>query len=298
MYRDASNGNGVVPAVPPAKRRDGGRTGARVNRHAREAARPPQSNPLLWPLIAAAAATDAAAGFFNELAQTAISETAPQERPEFVWASPHRIALELTTLRLRDFSTRSAGTPTLICAPFALHGASVADFAPGHSLVETLRGAGVNRLFVTDWRSASPDMRFLSIDSYLAELNVVVDALGAPVDLIGLCQGGWMALVFAARFPGKVRRLVLAGAPVDVRAGDSAIATLARRTPLSTFAELVRLGGGRVLGQRVLELWGPVLAEETPRTLQLPPDGDPAQARALERRFREGYASTVDLPGP
>ena len=29
--------------------------------------------------------------------------------------------------------------------------------------------------------------------------------IGPPVDLVGLCQGGWMALVYAARFPGKVR---------------------------------------------------------------------------------------------
>ena len=59
-------------------------------------------------------------------------------------------------------------------------------------------------------------MRYLSIDNYLADLNVAIDEIGAPVDLVGLCQGGWLSLVYAARFPGKVRRLVLAGAPVDV----------------------------------------------------------------------------------
>ncbi len=261
-------------------------------------ARPLHANPLLWPLIAAATATDAAASYFNELAQAVICEPAPQQRPELAWASPNRIALELTTARLRDFSTRSGGAATLICAPFALHGATVADFAPGHSLVETLSHAGLARIFVTDWRSASPDMRFLSIDSYLAELNVVVDELGAPVDLIGLCQGGWMALLYAARFPGKVRRLVLAGAPVDTAAGGSSIAELVRQTPLSTFAELVRLGGGRVLGGRVLELWGAVLAaEESARVLQLSPQTEAAERRKLEQRFRDWYASTVDLPG-
>jgi pimeloyl-ACP methyl ester carboxylesterase len=52
-----------------------------------------------------------------------------------------------------------------------------------------------------------------TIDSYLSDLNVAVDDIGPPVDLIGLCQGGWLSLVYAARFAGKVRRLVLAGAP-------------------------------------------------------------------------------------
>ena len=39
-------------------------------------------------------------------------------------------------------------------------------------------GAGVPGLFVTDWRSADDAMRLFSIDTYLAELNVVVDHLG------------------------------------------------------------------------------------------------------------------------
>jgi len=43
---------------------------------------------------------------------------------------------------------------------------------------------------MTDWRSASADMRFLGIDEYLAEFNVLVDHVGGLVDLIGLCQGG------------------------------------------------------------------------------------------------------------
>jgi poly(3-hydroxyalkanoate) synthetase len=84
-----------------------------------------------------------------------------------------------------------------------LHSATVADLETGHSLVAALGRAGVRRLFVTDWRSATGDMRFLGIDDYLSALNVAVDQIGQKVDLIGLCQGGWMALVYAARFPTK-----------------------------------------------------------------------------------------------
>jgi poly(3-hydroxyalkanoate) synthetase len=252
-------------------------------------------NPLLWPIIAAATASDALATYFNDLALAVIDDAA---LPELSWSTPNRIALELATVRLRDFSTGSSGVPTLICAPYALHGATIADFAPGHSLVQALRKAGLTRVFLTEWRSASPEMRWLSIDNYLADMNVVVDAFGAPVDLIGLCQGGWMALIYAARFPAKVRRLVLAGAPVDIRAAESWMSEVARRTPLSVFDELVQLGGGRVLGRRVLELWGATLeAEESVRVLQLPPACDAADRRELEHRFREWYAWTLDLPG-
>jgi poly(3-hydroxyalkanoate) synthetase len=269
---------------PPRRQGDKGRVG-------------PTPNPMLWPLIAAATASDAAASWFGGLAR-AVIEGSRREQAEPRWTTPHDMTLELATARLRDFSTRGDGVPTLICAPFALHGAVVADFAPGHSLVETLRAAGLHRVYLAEWRSAGADMRYLAIDDYLADLNVMVDELGAPVDLVGLCQGGWMALVYAARFPGKVRRLVLAGAPVDVRAGHSMLSDCTEQIPLSTFAEMVRLGDGRVIGNRVLELWGTALAaEESVRVLQCAPDMDAAEARELERRFADWYGWTLDLPG-
>src|SRR5262249_9433133 len=79
--------------------------------------------------------------------------------------------VELPSLRLRAFAADGDGVATLVCAPLALHDATLTDFAPDHSLVAALQTAGLRNLFVTDWRSAGPDMRFFSIDSYLADLN-------------------------------------------------------------------------------------------------------------------------------
>lgn len=152
----------------------------------------------------------------------------PQE-PE--GATPSNIAIELHAVRLRDFTMVKSGVPTLLCTPLALHGAAVADLAAGHSLVAALRGAGIERLFMADWCSASADMRFLGIDEYLADFNVLVDHVGGLVDLIGLCQGGWLSLVYAGRFPAKVRKLVMAGAPVDRAARQSGLSLLPRRLP-------------------------------------------------------------------
>jgi poly(3-hydroxyalkanoate) synthetase len=224
--------------------------------------------------------------------QADANEIAPE------WATPNRMRLELPTMRLRDFSTGDAGQATLICAPFALHLATIADFATGHSVVQSLLENGRSRLLVTDWRSANPEMRFLSIDSYLADLNVAIDEIGAPVDLIGLCQGGWMALLYAARFPHKVRRLVLVGAPVDVRAASSNLTRTVAGLPMSTFDALVRAGEGRVLGENALKLWGPsLLASETDRVMQEAPDTGDGRVAELEHRFDRWYACVVDLPG-
>jgi poly(3-hydroxybutyrate) depolymerase len=265
----------------------------------RAASRPDASLPLFWPWLVAASASEAVASALGDVARRLVFDG--HDRPgasEPGWETPHQVTLELQTMQLRDFSNGEGGMATLICAPYALHGSSVADFSPGYSLVETLRACGIRRLAVTDWRSATPDMRFLPIDAYLADLNVAVDDIGPPVDLIGLCQGGWLALVYAARFPGKVRRLVLAGAPVDVSAAPSAVSQLADHVPLERFEDLVRLGDGRIIGDRVLDLWGSVLdADKADRVLQLPAALGASRRRELERRFQLWYGWTVDLPG-
>jgi poly(3-hydroxybutyrate) depolymerase len=254
---------------------------------------------FLWPAFLAAATSEMAAAAAKQFADFAVGPDGEQG-PEPQWATPHTITLELETVRLRDFSREGQkGSPTLVCAPYALHGAAIADLAPGHSLVASLRQAGLGRLFVTDWRSADSHMRSLCIDDYLADLNVLVDEIGAPVDLVGLCQGGWMALIFAARFPAKVRKLVLAGAPVDTAAGPSALTTFAAGSPLAMFQELVRLGDGILPGRKVLRFWGPesVLADDVRELLQSEEAIDSPAFAQLNALFQNWYAWTVDLPG-
>lgn len=263
----------------------------------------PTQNPFsqlafLWPALAAASASEAAAQIakqFIELAGGGAGTAATE--PD--WATPNRIALDLPAVRLRDFSTAESGTPTLLCAPFALHGATITDMAPGHSLVAHLREAGLTRLYVTDWRSADETMGHLGIDDYLATLNVMVDQVGGPVDLIGLCQGGWLALIYAARFPGKVRKLALAGAPIDVAAAPSGLAEAIARTPVGLFEELVKLGNGRVLGRKVLRFWGPEMIgpEEIRNALETDAPIDSEGFAGFKARFTDWYAWTVDLPG-
>ena len=249
---------------------------------------------FLWPALAAESASEFASAAARGFVHLAMGPE-PTSVPEPQWATRNRVVFELPTVRLRDFSTARAGVPTLICAPFALHSSTITDFAPHHSLVAALQGAGIRRLAVTGWRSASLDMRFLSIDNYLADLNVLVDELGGAVDLVGLCQGGWMALVYAARFPAKVRKLVLAGAPIDIAAGASKLSDLARNTPMAIFRELVELGGGRILGQHALRFWEPHAPDgATIRDLlQCSPGTSSGAFRRLESRFRDWYA--VDL---
>ncbi len=252
---------------------------------------------LFWPALAAASAVETASSLAAQfLGFDADGDRAVQE-PE--GATPGEIALELHTVRLRDFTVVKSGVPTLLCTPLALHGAAVADLATGHSLVAALRGAGIERLLMADWRSASADMRFRGIDDYLADLNVLVDHVGGLVDLVGLCQGGWLSLLYAARFPAKVRKLVMAGAPVDIAARQSELSATAAATPLAVFQGLVISGDGRLVGRHVAKLWGndTVDADNIRQSLQTPePLGSPEFTR-LEAIYRNWNSWTIDVPG-
>jgi poly(3-hydroxyalkanoate) synthetase len=254
---------------------------------------------FMWPALAAAAARDGIGLIARQFAGLAMraEEDSPPREP--VFATPNKIALDLPAVRLRDFSLTPEGPAALVCAPFALHGAALADLAPGHSLVAALRAAGLRRLFVADWRSAEPDMRLRGIDDYLADFNVLVDQIGGPVDVIGLCQGGWLALLYAARFPGKLRKLVVAGAPVDIGAAPSRLSMLTEANPPELFEDLVALGGGRLLGHKVAPYWGlQTFSRAQVRDLlqAKEPLDSPAFAR-LEAAFRAWDRWTLDLPG-
>jgi poly(3-hydroxyalkanoate) synthetase len=253
---------------------------------------------FFWPALAAASACEVAsswAALFLGFSGDADGRHTSQE-PE--GATSGKIALELQAVRLRDFTVLESDVPTLLCTPLALHGAAIADLAAGHSLVAALRDAGIGRLFMTDWRSASAEMRFVGIDQYLSDLNVLVDHLGGVVDLIGLCQGGWLSLVYAGRFPAKVRKLVMAGAPVDIAARQSRLSAMAEATPLVMFQSLVNLGDGRVIGRNIEKFWGNDTdangIRESLQTLQ--PIGSTEFAQ-LEGVFQNWNSWTIDLPG-
>jgi poly(3-hydroxyalkanoate) synthetase len=254
---------------------------------------------FIWPALLAQSATDFSAAYSKQLSEFVIGPEAGPVACEPNWATPNGIALELTTVRLRDFSLDLHQSPSLVCTPYALHASNTVDFARGHSLMEGLRSAGLRHLFATDWRPADPTMRHLGVDAYLSDINVLVDELGGRADLIGVCQGGWMALLYAARFPEKVRKLVIAGAPVDVSAADSRLSLLAESASLAFFQQIVDASDGLVLGREVQKFWCPpaIDRQEIHRILGTPePIGSP-EAKQLEATFRDWEKCILDIPG-
>ena len=136
-------------------------------------------------------------------------------------------------------------------------------------------------------------MRDYGIDVYLEDLNVAVDDLGGYVSLVGLCQGGWLAAAYAARFPSKVASLALAGAPIDLNAGESGITRALASLPPEMIASYVALGGGLVPGSLPFALLKDDFPPERFAEAALQCSADPA----MMARFDAWDLRTVDLPG-
>lgn len=224
------------------------------------------------------------------------------KRPEPEWTTKNKVRIELNTVRLRDFSTRKAtyhDIYTLILAPYAGHTSQIADYDKGQSLVETFQKNGINKVAVTAWKSATQETKDYNIDNYLYSVDGCVDELGGVANLVGLCQGGWLGAMYAARFPKKVNTLTLAGSPIDTDAGEGQIKEFAHNYPMSFYEELVAMGNGVLKGEFRLRGFknmhpGKQYIEKYAELYEN--IDDPEYLKKFEK-FESWYEYTIDLPG-
>jgi poly(3-hydroxybutyrate) depolymerase len=222
------------------------------------------------------------------------------------WATPHEIAFETPLARLRDFSvtgTRRRVVPTLVLPPQAGHDSCIVDFSPAQSQMGAIREAGLARAFTLDWRGATAETADAGVEDYLDVIDRAVDHCGGRVNLIGDCQGGWLATIYAALAPERVNTLTIAGAPIDFSAGEPVIGTvLGALTPggdLGFYERLVASGGGVLRGRHMLSgflLIGP--GAEISRQLELLAHVDDPEHVARYAEFEDWFKHTQDIPGP
>jgi polyhydroxyalkanoate depolymerase len=254
--------------------------------------------PAFWPMTMAMELMKQGSALFAKNLKFVEEEIRIHDHRRPKLATPNRSRLDLRTMVLREYG-RAGGTPTLIDAPHAGHTATIADYHPGQSLVETLLANGCSHVALTDWKSATPDMKDLEIDNYLADMLVAIDDLGGCVNLVGLCQGGWVSTMLAARFPDKVNSLVLAGSPIDTDAGQGSIRQMVHASPMSFYEELVALGGGLMQGKFMLQGWKNMHPEQhyMQDHIDLYEHIDDKAYLAKQESFERWYENPIDLPG-
>jgi pimeloyl-ACP methyl ester carboxylesterase/DNA-binding CsgD family transcriptional regulator len=133
------------------------------------------------------------------------------------------------------------------------------------------RGSGLSDRDATDF----------SLDAMVADLEAVVDALKLRrFPLLGLCQGGAVAVAYAARHPDRVSRLLLYDSyPYGAFVSDAGekLATQAQ-----AFAQMIEVGWGRKVGA-FRELFANLLV----------PDAAPHQIRSIGELQRRSASPEI-----
>jgi len=127
------------------------------------------------------------------------------ERP--VPPAPMRAIAEAHGAKLRDYG--GEGPPALF-VPSLINPPNVLDMGD-RSLLRWLAGQG-RRVLLLDWGWPGPDRRAMSVAGHVEQILLpLMEGLGEPVDLVGYCLGGTMALG-AARV-GPARSVATIAAP-------------------------------------------------------------------------------------
>ena len=99
------------------------------------------------------------------------------------------------------------------------------------------RGSGLSDRNVDDF----------SLEAWISDLKAVVDAIGLQrFPLIGLCQGGVVAVAFAGRYPERISRLILYDSYLSGAYAEGADQRVQKQA--DTLSEMIELGWGQEAG--------------------------------------------------
>lgn len=257
-----------------------------------------------------------------------LGEVGGRRRP--TWSTPNAVIFESPIARLRDFSpdgrqpdrtadratnltagrpgagastaTPSDVVPTLVLPPQAGHDSCIVDYSPDQSQMRTIIAAGLTRAYSLDWIAATEATKNAGIEDYLEVLDASIERIGGRANLIGDCQGGWLATIYAALHPERVNTLTIGGAPIDFHAGNPAIIAamdaLAPGGDLAFYRTLVEAGNGRLDGRHLLT--GFIVMQpqsEVSRQLALLAHIDDPEHVARYREFEDWFKYTQEIPG-
>jgi len=187
---------------------------------------PPDPLDILRPLIAGLGGLDQV-----DRVRRGASLLASLPRPP-VGLSPHQVVHRQNKLVVRYYAPSGPvqATPVVV-VPSMINKASIVDLEPDRSLVGGLAAAG-HPTYLVDWGEPGPEDAQDDVGHVLLTLlhrsidrvrRHVRRSLGLaslpPVFLLGYCQGGTLATMYAALRPAAVAGLVALNAPVRFAQG-------------------------------------------------------------------------------
>lgn len=130
------------------------------------------------------------------------------------------------------------------------------DLQPDRSIVRRMLDLGAD-LYVIDWGYPTPSDRWTTMDDYVDMLGDCADVVRTRhgldrLNLLGICQGGFFTLCYAALYPERVRNLITMIVPVDFDLDRTLMAKLARNTDVDRLVDTLGNVPGRLIAQQFL----------------------------------------------
>ncbi|MDI9339885.1 MAG: class III poly(R)-hydroxyalkanoic acid synthase subunit PhaC [Sediminibacterium sp.] len=157
---------------------------------------------------------------------------------------------KLTLYRYDRETDASFKTPVLIV--YALVNTyKMLDLQPDRSYIKNLLNNGLD-VYLIDWGFPAKGDRYLSMDDYVnGYINNCVDFIRKKhridkVNILSICQGGTLSVIYASLFPNKVKNLVTHVTPIDFDTNDG---LLFRWSKDMDFDKLVEGNNGLIPGE-------------------------------------------------
>ena len=155
--------------------------------------------------------------------------------------------------------TPDAGLAPIVICYALVNRPYMMDLQPDRSLIRGLLASGLD-VYLVDWGYPDREDSALSLDDYVirylgACIDHVRQAHGIPsVNLLGVCQGGTMAICHAALHPDRVRNLVTMVTPVDFHTDDNLLAKWARKLDVDSMVDALGNVPGELLNAAFIAL--------------------------------------------
>lgn len=123
------------------------------------------------------------------------------------------VVIETPVFILHQFNIEP-GIPIFVVPPHAGRHGNIAQ-----NLIDKCVKAG-RQTYAVELLSATQETKNTSISDLVAMLKTCQEYIGPVIDLVGLCQGGWLSAIFAAKYHGVVRKLALHASPINTQTGE------------------------------------------------------------------------------
>ena len=130
-------------------------------------------------------------------------------------------------------------SPPLLITFSTVNKSDILDLSPQYSFINELNKNGID-VYLIDWGYPDDGDFSLSLDDYvnyyLQECVAFIKESNAcdSINLLGICQGGVMALCYAALHQ-DIKKLILISTPVDFHTRDNLITALIKRLDVDHF---------------------------------------------------------------